>query len=175
MYMLDGVLKKIKTDQGPLLYVLFGVAIILTILVIFLALKVSSVPAFTIPSHITGSLQYQIYAPSKLPSGYKVNASSFMTAEGTLIFQAEDGSGSSIHFSQQQKPQDFDFDRFYREEMENAKRLEKAPHQSYIGKSGSAQRNLLSVVIDNTWVLISTNATFSEQDYINIAKGLKRY
>lgn len=157
------------------MYALIGVAILLTILAIFLALKVSSVPAFTIPSHFTDSLQYQIYVPSKLPSGYKVNASSFMTAEGTLIFQAEDGSGSSIHFSQQQKPQNFDFDKFYLEQMEDAKRLEKAPHQSYIGKSSSAHRNLLSVVVDDTWVLVSTNATFSEQDYINIAKGLKRY
>lgn len=98
-----------------------------------------------------------------------------MVDEGALIFQAGNGNGSSIHFSEQKKPQDFDFDQSYQEEMGGAKQLENVPHQSYIGTSVTTQQNLLSIVIDDTWVLISTNEQLSEEDYVRIAKGLRPY
>lgn len=162
-------------ESRTLLIVLGTVAALLTIAAAVLAYKVTATPSYTIPDHITKNTPYPIYVPKRLPSGYEVVDGSFAISEDTLLFRAEDSSGSSLAFTEQERPENFDFEQFYQGQMQNAKKLNDTPHPSVYGKAPTGDRLLLSVVTDETWIMISTAAPLNEQDLTLIAKGLKRH
>ena len=150
------------------------IAGLLMIIAAVLAYKVATTPDYTIPNHITENAQHPIYIPKKLPGGYKIIDGSFAISEEALLFRVEDSSGSSLAFTEQKRPQNFDFEQFYRDQMQSAKKLSGTPHPSVLGKSPSGDRFLLSIVTDDTWILVSTAAPLNEQDFTLIAKGIKK-
>jgi hypothetical protein len=164
------------TRSSTLLYVLGAIAALLLIVAIFLAYKLTTTSAYMVPDYIKKNATHSIYIPRKLPNGYKIAEGSFMMdeAENTLLFRAEDSSGSSIAFTEQKRPQDFDFEKFYQEQMEGAKKLDGTPYPSVFGRAPTGDRFLLSIVTDDTWILASTAAPLNEQDFTLIAKNIKK-
>jgi len=153
-----------------------GVAVLLlAIVAILLGYKILSARGYVISEQIIGKVSHAIFVPQKLPSGYKVSSGSFSFSEGNLVFSAADKSGSSITFSEQRVPKDFDFEKFYQAQIENAKRLDDTPYPSVIGKVPDSDKTLLSVVADDTWIIASTSAPLGEQEFATIAKGMKQY
>lgn len=164
-----------KKRRGRIIYILGAAAALLTITAIVLAYKVFTAPSYAIPSHIVGQVPYPIFVPKRLPNDYKIVEKSFAIGEGTLLFRAEDSSGSSIAFTEQKRPQDFDFERFYQEQMQNAKKLNGTPYPSVLGKTLAGDRFLLSIATNETWVMLSTAAPLNEQDFTTIAKNIKKH
>jgi len=162
-------------QNGKLIYILGAIAALLAIAAIVLVFKLTAT-TYTVPDHIKQRANHTIYVPKRLPSGYKIAEGSFMIdeAENTLLFRAEDSSGSSIVFTEQQKPQGFDFEQFYQEQMSDAKKLNGTPYPSVLGRAPTGDRFLLSIVADDAWILASTAAPLNEQDFTLIAKNIKK-
>jgi hypothetical protein len=160
---------------GRLLYILGGLIAVLLVLAAFLAYKTLALRGYKVPDSITKQTSYPIFVPKKLPHGYKVNEDSFAVGEGTLIFQARDSSGSSIAFTEQKRPANFDFEKFYQQQMKDSKRLDGTAYPSVMGKLPNGEATLLSVVTNDTWIIASTSAPLGQQDLTDLAKGLKQY
>lgn len=128
-----------------------------------------------IPKDIKDKVRSPIYVPLALPGNYKVMGNSFTMVENgaVLIFQADDGVGAKLIFSEQPRPKDFGFDEFYKGQFKDAKTLSGTPYPSVWGESLDG-RLALSMVTNDTWVLMATSAPLNESDMVRIAKDLHR-
>lgn len=126
-----------------------------------------------VPDTITQKVKSPIYLPSDLPGNYKISEKSFDLVEddAVLVFEATDDTGSKLIFSEQPRPKDFDFDNFYKGQFENAKALSNVPYSSTWGKSIDG-RIALSVVTNDTWMMLVTSAPLGEGDMLRIAQGM---
>lgn len=92
-----------------------------------------------------------------------------------VVFVAKNNVGSRIIFTEQSKPEAFDFDTFYREQVTNAKTLSDVPFPSVTAKMQGGNMWVLSMVADATWVIASSEAPLTEADGQIIAQGLSKY
>lgn len=129
--------------------------------------------AASVPADIKQKAGFSVFVPVRLPGKYTVVRDSFSIQEETVVFKASDGAGGSIIFTEQKKPTNFNFDDFYKNQMKNAKVVDEAMFSTIIGKTVNEEINLVSVVTDDTWVLISTRTLLSEDSLKNIALSLK--
>jgi hypothetical protein len=135
----------------------------------------ASAQQVNIPNNIIQNTKTALYLPSKLPGNYKIDSKSFLVAEeGVVIFQANDGAGGQLVFSEQSKPQDFNFDDFYKQQVQEAKTLSGAPFPSVVGKNNQG-RLLVSIVAGNTWIIATTQSPLNENDFLLIAQSMHRY
>lgn len=163
--------RRYSLPDTRLMLVIIGV---LTIAVLLLGVKLITASALRIPPDIAKQVTYPIFTPKDLPDGYTFVKESFTYSEGTLIFRAEDSAGSAIAFTEQKRPKDFDFERFYQGQMENAKTLSNVPHPSVVGKAPTGDL-LLSIVTEETWILASSGAPLSDDALQKMAASLKKY
>lgn len=131
----------------------------------------------TIPDSVTQSTKSAIYIPSKLPGNYTLDETSFSIQEGeVLLFRATDGAGGRIAFTQQPSPPaDFDFQNFYKEQLQDPKTLSNVPFPSVVGKALNQETIMISIVTPETWVIASTSSPLSNEDMQVLAKYLKRH
>ncbi len=128
----------------------------------------------TVPPTIAQRAKSAIYLPSKLPGNYTIEESSFSIQEDEVIlFKATDGVDGRIVFTEQARPKEFDFDSFYNSEMKDPKTLEGTPFISVLGKTKDDKTQFMSVVTDETWLLISTQSPISEENFLSIARSLQ--
>ncbi len=127
-----------------------------------------------IPKSIKEEVSFPIYVPGRLPGNYQVNADSFTLNEATLIFSATDAAGSRIVFTEQPRPQDFNFDTFYKEQLKDPEILSDVPFPSVVGKT-KEQTMVLSIVTPETWIMASTNSPLGVNDLKTIAEHVKRH
>lgn len=127
-----------------------------------------------VPAAILQKAKSSVYVPTKLPGAYVVVDDSYSFEEDTLIFTASDSAGSKLVFTEQVKPKDLNFDDFYKENFKDAKTLSGVPYPSVMGKATTGDRTLLSIVADDTWVLVSTISPLSQDEMQAIAAGMKR-
>jgi hypothetical protein len=126
-----------------------------------------------VPPRITQNFKSTIYLPTKLPGTYQIDESSIMMAEDTaLIFRAKDGSGADLVFSEQPKPKDFNYDQFYKSQLESPEILNDVPYPSTWSKI-SQGRVTLSIVTDDTWIIMVTTAPLGSDNMQLIAQGIK--
>lgn len=170
------ITKKSRSYRSFLTLPYLAAAIITVLLGVIglLALKIYGTPDVKIPTDIAQQVSHPIYTPRSLPEGYKILEDSFTNSEEALIFRAENSSGSSIIFTEQKRPKDFDFDQFHQGQMENATVLEGTPYPSVVGKAPTGQK-LLSIVTDTTWILVTTAAPLSQDNFQNIANSIKKH
>lgn len=158
--------------------VFYGAIIIASALIVALVLIIVTIlrqPSVSIPKAITQNSNLPIYLPDQLPGNYKLDEGSFDLAEknSVLIFVANDGAGSKLFFSEQQKPRDFDFNDFYRNQLKETKTLNNVPYPSVWGKTAD-NRLALSVVTEDTWIVLATSAPLNESDLQKIVNGLHK-
>lgn len=128
-----------------------------------------------LPVHIKNKLNFPVFLPKTLPSHFSISENSFTLDEDTLLFSAENKTGQTIVFSEQQKPVGFNFDSFYQEHIKEARTVDNTPFPTIAGKSPAQQNaEVVSVVTDKTWVIISSN-TVSRDQLQDIARNLKQY
>jgi hypothetical protein len=126
---------------------------------------------------ITEVANFPLYYPQKLPSNYSLNNDSFKynSKEGTLIFEGVDKADDHLVFTEQKRPAKFNFENFYSQQMTDAKQLNGVPYPSRYGKTSDKKTTLLSVVADDTWIIMSTTSDVSSQDLLRIAQGITKY
>jgi hypothetical protein len=168
------MIKKQKRLFKPV-YLVVGIIVLLTATVAVLVVKIYGTPPVKVPDAITQKAASALYIPRNLPTGFRVSADSFTYDEETVIFEAEDTTGASIVFTERKRPKDFDFENFYKGQIENAVTLRNTPYPSVIGKAPTGGRQLLSIVTDETWIMASTVSPLSQDDFVLIANGIKKY
>lgn len=126
-----------------------------------------------VPTSIADDIAFPIFLPGKLPGNYEIDEKSFSASEETLVFSASDGGGGSIVFTEQRKPPNFDFDEFYKQQMQEAKNVDKTPSPSVLGKSTENGAPILSIVTDSTWILITSQSPVGDDGLELIARSLK--
>jgi hypothetical protein len=159
--------------------IIYSAAIVAAVLTIGFLLVVTGSLGGTsveVPDAIKKQVKSAIYVPTRLPGNYKIDQSSFgMVEENTvLVFSAKDDLDSSLIFSEQAKPKDFDFDNFHQGNFEDPKALSDIPYKSVWGKSVDG-RTALSVVTNDTWIIMVTESTLAEADLLLIAKNIRKY
>lgn len=162
--------------RPKLIALIVGLAVlVLAVLGAFLMLQRPTSSA-QIPKDITDWATFSLYVPSKLPSTYKVDETSFSKQEDTVVsFTARDSAGSTIYFTQQAKPKNFDFDTFYREQTTEPTTLSDVPFPTVTAKVQNNTTKVVSIVTDDTWILASSQAPLSESDMKTIAQGMQKY
>lgn len=152
-----------------------AVVVCLAAIAIVLFAKYQSASSSVVPASITQQVKSPIYIPRKLPGKYRIDQNSFTYSEGddVLMFQASDGVGSNLVFSEQPKPKDFNFEQFYKTQMESPRTINDVPYPSVWSKI-SGGRVTLSIVTDDIWVIMTTTAPLGDSEMQRIAQGIKK-
>lgn len=167
--------KTVKTTSKAKIIAGASVLALLLAIAVFLLILNLRAPGLAIPQHINNSLSFPLYLPNKLPGSYQLRQESFsVQEERVFVFQATDSANSKLSFSEQAKPANMNFDEFYANNMKGAKTLDAVAHPTVWGKTLNDKATLISVVIGDTWILVSTDAPLDEADVSLIAKNLIR-
>lgn len=155
--------------------ILVGLAIgLAAVIITFVAMLMAG--SVQVPAEVSQKFKSAVYVPSKLPGKYRVDPSSFSLAEGdtVLLFAAKDGVNADLVFSEQPRPKDFNFDDFHKNQMTESKTLNDVPFSSVWGK-GAGDRLVLSVVTNDTWILVTTAAALNGDDMARVAAGITKH
>ena len=161
------------------LLIIYGAVVVTCLSVIAILLVVTGTlggsSVVTIPDTIKTKFKSAIYLPNTLPGNYKIDESSFTLAEEdtVLVFNATDSANSKLIFSEQAKPKDFDFNNFHKGQFEDVKTISGVSYPSFWGKSVDG-RMALSVITDDTWIIMVTSSPLGQDDMALVAKGIHR-
>jgi hypothetical protein len=164
--------------SGKKMFFLYGAVIVCLGIILVLLIAISRIDSssVTIPDAITEKTKSSIYLPKELPGNYAIDESSFsLVEEGTvLIFEAKDGAGAKLIFSEQPRSESFDFEEFYKKQLSDAKTLNDVPFPSVWGKSMDG-RLTLSIVTPETWILMVTPAPLDGDDMSRVAASIQKH
>lgn len=125
-----------------------------------------------VPNQVMQKAGFAIFVPRSLPGTFAVNEDSFSNQEGAVIFNATDDTGSSLVFSEQKKPIDFNFTDFYEKQMKNTQVVDNTPFTTVLGKAVDQDVTLISIVAKDTWVLVSSRVPLSQDNAKTISQSL---
>lgn len=181
---MDVELDKSSTHKNPFapsrqkrLLIIGAVVVILLIaggIIGALAANYMAQSTINIPADIKQKAKSTIYVPKQLPGTFKIVEKSFTFDEDVMIFHATDQVNSKLVFTEQPKPTDFNFEDFYSKEINEPKTLSDVPFASTWGRTPDGKRFVLSVIADDTWLLMNTTAPLGEGDMVRIAMGITR-
>lgn len=164
-----------RFQRTPLIWSGVAILCLISFAIIFFSIGIiNSSTSSKFPNDSIQGFKSTVYRPTKLPGNYKIDKNSVSLAENNtvLIFEARDGAGSTLSFTEQASPKDFDFDDFYKNQLNGAKTLSNVRHPSVWGKTLNGHLTL-SVVTDDAWILMTTSAPLSENDMHLIAQNIK--
>lgn len=126
-----------------------------------------------VPQDIVKRAKAPVYVPSDLPGKFAIDRDSFAIQEDVLLFRASDGLGGQLAFSEQLKPKDINFEDFYKQRFRDVRTLSEVAYPSVWGKT-LEDRLMLSILANDTWLLMTTTAPLGENDMVRIAKSIRK-
>jgi hypothetical protein len=163
--------ERLRSRRLIVVIMMVGIAVIgsLTILLVIIRGGQNSI---SIPTPIAERALFPIYVPEKLPDSYVLTGTPRVSEE-VLIFQIKNNKGHTITFSEQAKPKEFDFSTFHKMTLKESKSVVGAPYPSIIG-AAEQRTTLLSIVTNDTWILVTTKAPDASTDLELLAKNILR-
>lgn len=119
-----------------------------------------------IPANIRASVSFPLLYPSKLPAGYHLDNNSFSSSGGVVLYSAQNGSGTKIAFTVQQRPSGFDFNNFYKQGLTNPSTFDTSLGQAALGTTNG--RPLGSLLTDKSWLLVSSASKSVQSDDLRL-------
>lgn len=113
-----------------------------------------------IPGKYRQGLGYPLYYPSNLPKGYKVDRTSYVRNDKTLIFSIQAPNGKNIAVSEQHIPAGLDLSQH---PATNPAGIALPDQRNFTTAAGSAQisfwgdKLVSSLVTDNTWIILNVS------------------
>ncbi len=147
------------------------VVIAITAAVIAMMLVRTSSEPNIFSKDFTKSVDFPLYYPADLPKGLTVNKTSVIKGEGVVTYSIASSKGNALAVSEQAIPNKFNFDKFYKENIELPQHVN-TPE----GKLTTGKLNGLSVcmlVTDKTWVIVNDAAGSAEGKLPSICRGLR--
>ena len=126
-----------------------------------------------IPNSVAEKVLFPVYAPAYLPAGFHIDPKSFSAQNNAvLIFQATNAAGANIAITEEATPAGFDFNSFYTANLSNIANLAGLPYATVAGVLKSNSRTMLSVNTGKTWILMTSQARFSQTVLREISQRL---
>jgi hypothetical protein len=166
-----------ESDKSPLkirpvYLMLVGAIVIVAAIAAVLAYKINTANRIALPKAIASKITFSAYVPTKLPDGYKLAQNSFSVQEGVLVFWATSKPNPIIAFSEQKKPKDSIIKQFLDEQISNTENINDLPFRTVIGQAPNGHTSIVSIVANDTWILISTDAQLGIDDTRTMAGSL---
>lgn len=107
----------------------------------------------------------------QLPAGYTIDASSLDRQDGALAYVAKNTNGGQIVISEQPKPVDAKIKSFLDQNVQKSQTVSGSSYPATLGDAPMGGK-LLSVVVGNTWLMLTTPNANAGNDLIYIAQHL---
>lgn len=131
-----------------------------------------------VPKDIQKAVDFTVYYPSNLPSGYALDTQSFRLAEpGVVLFAVTYSNGKSIVFSEQQQPSTGEMDKFVSSYLPLNSAVQLPLGQAKIGAYGSAPdiRTVASLPIRNgPWLIVTAPSEVSHENLVTVLRSLTK-
>lgn len=127
-----------------------------------------------IPATVSSDVTFTPHIPAKLPGSYRVDQSSFSLngKKTVLAYRATDQAGAIISFTEQQRPNKLDFADIYRQRLSDVKTISGTANDAVAGMDEANGLLTISVLTDDTWVLITTKSPLNDTDIRLIARSV---
>lgn len=167
--------KKRTISRKVFLIVLFGLVILGLVLVGWYNIGGS---ASIVPKKIRKSVNFSVYYPASMPSGYMLDTNSFRLAEaGVVLFSVTNSNSKDIVFSEQQQPSNTEIDKFISSYLPLNSTVQLPLGMARVGAYGSAPniRTVLSLPIYNgPWLIVTAPSEINQADLVKITDSLKK-
>lgn len=131
-----------------------------------------------VPKEIQKSVDFPIYYPNQLPSGYMLDPASFRLAEpGVVLFAVRYGEGKDIVFSEQQQPSNSEMDKFISSYLPLNSALQLPLGQAKVGAYGNAPniRTIVSLPLHKgPWLIATAPSEVGHEDLVKILQSLTK-
>lgn len=118
-----------------------------------------------VPANITSQAEIPILYPEKLPTGFRLVKSSFNINNGNIIgYYVQNAAGNRIVFTNQAKPSNFDYEKFYTTGLSNTNRFNTALGSGAVGTTNG--RIFGSFTTSKSWVIATSNSKSVTTDMI---------
>lgn len=127
--------------------------------------------ASPVPGSITKSVEFPILYPTKLPGSYKLQKNSFASSKGVIQYKAEDKNGSTLAFTNQQRPATVAFQNTF-SQLPSGSIFTVPLGQAATGVPDGIPFGIVST--DKTWLIVSSSSKdLSTSDIKLILQNLK--
>lgn len=127
-------------------------------------------PRTPIPGEVQKQFSFPLYYPGQLPNQWKIDKKSFNTTSGNvLLYKAIDtvDKNKAISITVQERPDEFNFDVFYKQTLGDSTQFTTSLGQAAIGK-GPHDFKIGSLTTEQTWILMSSTSTKVSQSDVRI-------
>jgi hypothetical protein len=125
----------------------------------------------SVPPGVQEASSFQLYHPTWLPAGYAMNTESYDITSQVVTFSARLGR-QSLLFSEQARPEGFNFETFYEDQMTKKRFVQTSTGRAVIGEFEGVQS--ASLVAGQTWLLIRAPSGLAIGDFEQLLKGVKK-
>ena len=127
--------------------------------------------ASLLPPSVRQVANYPLYRPGWLPAGARLDPASVDATPQVVTFAFLYGGNKKLIFTEQPKPDGFDFDAFYSDQLTGKQTFATAAGQATTGLfEGSA---FASLVTDSTWIIMRAPTSTQETLFDHIVRSLR--
>lgn len=125
-----------------------------------------------ISSRIASSVQFTLYYPTRLPSGFHFNAKSVTEPQsGVIVFDLEGLGNKKIYFSEEARPTTYDIGGFYAK-LQDLKEIGVNGGAIAVGRVKGTPTEVASLANNSTWILSNTNSNVPFDQLITMLKSI---
>lgn len=123
------------------------------------------------PADLRSAVSFPLYFPSELPGGFRVDQEPARFGAGVVTFSISYGKDSKLVVSEQKKPSDFDFGKFYKEKFEVRRQTDVTGGQLAIGKLNN--QTACSLLTDQTWIIANAPSGINDDMLTDLCEHLR--
>ena len=107
-----------------------------------------------IPAVVRSQVKFDLFYPSKLPNGWKLDKNSFTASSQLVVYKLKNGN-NTIVVNTQAKPKDLDLNYFYTKGLSGAVKFTTPLGDAAVGKSSG--QLIGSLTSTNSWILATSS------------------
>jgi hypothetical protein len=161
----------VKNSKKKLRIIRKSVLILIPILIVGAVFLFTHQKSAPIPKNIQSAVNFTLYYPSKLPSGYSIKEDSFSQGSNVVTYYAQNSHNDRLLFSIQPRPVQISLDDFNKRVMQN-----KVDVLSNVGTASVGNINNKatgSLIAPKSWVLITSSSNAGTKTIADTLANLK--
>lgn len=162
---------KLRSRRGLIIFSILLMTIVLaTVFSIFIFTK--DKVEDPIPSSIKQKVGFSLYYPTKLPDEFRFDEIAYDSEAKVVTYSYSATGGKRLYFSQQKKPDNFNFDDFRNKQLAGSTQLDTNLGKATIGLLQNQTTS--SIVTDDTWILISVGGDINIDQLKEVSQNLAK-
>lgn len=123
-------------------------------------------------SRILSSMQFPLYYPTELPTGYRIDTKSVnVPQQGVVVFSMIGPKGEKLYMSEEARPSSFDLGGFYNK-FQDRKEVGVSDGAIAVGQLDGGRTEVASRANNKTWILSNTRANIPLEQLTTMMKSL---